>query len=120
MEKKRNIRRGNRMKSIKFHHNWNKKLDCDVFTTIRRHTPPKEIYYRYNEGQIFDVIVDGKSYCQARLYDVQKEVLASLDDRLLFCDTGSLKPYEVFESFGLKPTSKVLVLTFIREGTEVS
>jgi len=107
------------VKSIKFKHNWNHKLDCDVFTTIRRHTQATEEYYlNCLVGEEFDVLVNGVTYCYARLENMYCDRLMNIPNAMLMVDTGAytvFEAYEVFKEFGLSGDSQVIVLTFIRK-----
>ena len=103
------------MKNIKFQHNWNRKLDCDVFTTIRRHTQAKEEYYRDSVGEEFEVLLNGVIYCYARLENMYCDRLINSPNAMLMVDTGATSAYsayEVFGRFGLNGDSQVIVLTF--------
>lgn len=109
------------MKNIKFLHNWNRKLDCDVFTTIRRHTKAKEKYYLDSVGEEFDILLNGVTYCYARLENVYTSRLIDLLYPLLRLDTGASSiegAFEVFKRFGLGDDSIVIVLTFNRKREE--
>jgi hypothetical protein len=105
------------MKTIKFQHNWNRKLDCDVFTTIRRHTEEKENYYTHSIGEEFDVSVNGITYCYAKLVHLYCDHLSSTPNALLMVDTGKSNPedaFKVFKDFGLSEHSQIIVLTFVK------
>jgi hypothetical protein len=104
--------RGRAMKSIKFQHNWNNKLGCDYFTTIRRFTPDKLEYYKTAVDDEFDVLLNGVSKGHAKLMGWRKSILSDIAPELLICDTGSPKAFDVFRKFGLTLSSEVLVLLF--------
>lgn len=53
--------------TIKFMENWNNKLNCSYFTTIRLYTKEKFNYYTDNLGNKFNVLLQGKKYCKAIL-----------------------------------------------------
>ena len=57
------------MAELKFYQNWNQKLDCDFFTTIRRHTYEKETYYHelQEKEEDIEVTVNGEHHCCARV-----------------------------------------------------
>lgn len=103
---------------IKFIHNWNGKLDLDVFPTIRRWTPDKEAYYRAQIGKTFEVQLGGTFHRSVRLIDVEKvDRLKFVPFGLLAMDTGKTTLegiIEVFRSFGLDWSSPVIILTFAR------
>lgn len=104
------------MKSISFVHNWNKKLDCDVFTTIRSNTDVEKYAYYYKSiGEVFQVLLNGVDYGRAELLGVNATGLGFIGPELLMVDTGTvsvIKALEIFESFGLNSHSPVLVLAF--------
>ncbi|MEM3447727.1 MAG: hypothetical protein QXU98_13310 [Candidatus Parvarchaeota archaeon] len=55
------------MKIIEFDKHY-KKLDCgigNIFTSIRRNVPENE--FKYIPSEIFNVVVNGKSVCKAKL-----------------------------------------------------
>ena len=102
------------MNTIKFQHNWNHKLDCDMFTTIRRFTPDKFEYYFQLVDREFDVLVNGVTYCVATLVGLRKTMLRDVEPELLFTDTGIEKPLELFNDFKLDLGSEVIILMFKR------
>jgi hypothetical protein len=104
------------MPQIKFTHNWNNKLGCDFFTTIRRWTPSKWKYYMTAEGKIFDIVLNKVKFGQAKLVGVSYyEQLHEIDPTIKILDTGTAKYYEeVFKNFGLDRKSKVILLLFAK------
>lgn len=107
------------MKTIKFSHNWNNKLDCDIFTTIRRFTEEKYLYYSQSLGECFNVVLTDLDntdkelvYTKAKLVSVMEEDLREIPLGILILDTGSFEPFKIFEQFKLTPNSKVLQLVF--------
>jgi len=99
---------------IKFSRNWNNKLNQEYFTTIRRLTPIKAEYYLDNLHKVFDVILNGKKYCEARLLCVESIKLGDIPYGLRAVDTGSESPRKVFYKFGIGSETDVIVLTFRR------
>jgi len=101
---------------IKFSHNWNNKLDNNIFTTIRRWTPRKFKYYNDHVFDLFDIELNGKRIGSAILMGVSRkaklEEIDEADPMLLQLDTGSAEPFEVFKMFGVKPKTDVIVLLF--------
>lgn len=101
------------MNQIKYSHNWNNKLNCDVYTSIRKSTPEKKEYYKSNIGNVFDVILNGKLFNQKILWDVFDHEFGSLPLSLITLDTGfsPIDAKELFATFGIKnPEDGVLVL----------
>jgi hypothetical protein len=102
---------------IKFSHNWNNKLDCGVFTTIRNATEEKYNYYKDSRAQVFNVQLKGKGIIKkANLMQVRKMKYALIEYSILAFDTGIIDPVEqlaLFQKFGMKEiTSEMLILTF--------
>jgi len=103
------------MSQIKFSHNWNNKLNCKMFTTIRRHTPEKEIYYRRHIKATLDVILNGEKYSEARLMHVMSYPFKYVDNTVLIQDTGIFIKDDVdalFMKFGISPETNVMILIF--------
>lgn len=109
------------MLKVNFEQNWNKKLDCDIFSTIRMNRPGKEEYYRKNEGNVFEVYVGDKKVCNAELMGIKVQTYSKLIDQdsvLLVIDTG--KPYTeavaLINSFykNIRPDQEFLILVFRR------
>ena len=106
------------MNTIKFSHNWNNKLNNDIFTTIRNHTPEKELHYMSQIGNRLSVELNKKKFREARLIDVDVKEYVEIDIALLRLDTGIqyIKEIEkVFIKFGMKDyLSDMLILTFAK------
>ena len=75
------------MESIKFNHNWNNKLDCKCFTTVRLKYDAK-----YFVGAKFSVDFKGKFF-YVIVRDVRHFMLKDLDLFTAMLDTG----YSTFE-----------------------
>lgn len=86
---------------IKFAKNWNNKLDCPFFTTIRN--VEKSNYYELRVGERFDVLLNGKKHCVALLKDVNildfKDVTTP---EIFVIDTGEMNYMDLFKKFKLK------------------
>ena len=106
------------MNTIKFSHNWNNKLNNDIFTTIRNHTLEKEKYYRKQIGEIFEVELQEKKTGEARLMKVEVKEYIEIDFNLLMLDTGMTnlrKITKLFLDFGMEDyMSDMLILTFAK------
>lgn len=75
------------MDRITFSYNWNNKLDCNCFTTLRKHVPS-----RFQSGKLFEVWFHGKPRCQVEVLDVKIITVDSLNSWIAYLDTGySLK-----------------------------
>jgi hypothetical protein len=98
---------------IKFSHNWNSKLSGDFFTTIRN--ADKYSYYQLREGEIFDVVLDGKHFCQALLKDVSLKRFEDMTPELLVLDTGTTDYKELFEKFHVKDICTLLLFQRVKK-----
>jgi hypothetical protein len=105
---------GGEMNTIKFSHNWNNKLECDMFTTIRKHTPDKHKYYTSEIGKEFRIMLNDLYQGMTVLDDV---ICARFDDiyyLLVEMDTGMKyhKAVGLFKSFGITEDTEVMILLF--------
>lgn len=75
------------METLEFTTNWNHKLDCDYFTTIRLENPKK-----YFKGHDFKILLHqkGKQVVKgvATVVEIRNTFIVSLDDYTCFLDTG--------------------------------
>jgi hypothetical protein len=77
------------MPVIRFAKNWNNKLDCNYFTTIRLYTDEKYKYYIHSLRKEFSVLLKGKKFCRAKLIEVEATDLSSiLIQHLNYTDAG--------------------------------
>lgn len=106
------------MKQIKFSHNWNNKLNNDIFTTIRKSTSEKQKYYNSLIGEQFEVMLKDSARGIATLLTVHEFEYRHIHPILLLLDTGIEDYYKiekVFRKFGMTSvTDKFLILTFWR------
>jgi hypothetical protein len=106
---------------IRFKKNWNNKLSCSAFTTIRRCSEEKMTFYSDNLGEVFDVEVSGIVECAARLIGMRKMLLKDIPEELVIVDTGS-RTYEgavnELAELGIVLGDCVLLLIFYRQGEE--
>lgn len=105
------------MNEINFSKNWNNKLDCDVFTTIRKWTRDKDEFYKNRIDAKFRIILDGEFIGLARLRDRKAFRLDSLPRMLLKLDVGVANKYEIlkiFKELGIYEKDIVTVLLFER------
>lgn len=103
------------MTRIRFIHNWNKKLDNEVFTTIRSWNQEKQDYYEGVLRGKFDVELKGKKRSEAILWDVVVCDYKDIDVAILRVDTGLHKKDEIdslFARFGCYKNDKCILLTF--------
>jgi len=101
---------------INFIQNWNDKLERDFFTTIRKYSDEKYNFYIGNLKKSFDVYLMGEYKRSVTLEHVGVSIrLNQLPSGLLMVDTGLKHPFPLFERFGIKEDSPVIVLTFSKE-----
>ena len=102
------------MNNVKFSHNWNNKLNCNVFTTIRKYTDNKADYYGCNVDGEFAIDLNGVIVGTAILVSVRLETLYKIPAEVIMVDSGldREKAYDLFEKFGIKFGDDCLILTF--------
>jgi hypothetical protein len=71
------------MRVIPFSYNWNKKLDCDAFTTIRIYQPEK-----YVIDETYQIDLNKAEFCKGTIIDIKKFWLKDLNDFIAYLDTG--------------------------------
>ena len=74
------------MREISFSYNWNHKLDCDAFTTIRIWQPEK-----YVMGEAYAIVINSELLSFAKIVEVKKFLLKDLNDWIALIDTGYKK-----------------------------
>ncbi|MFH0806028.1 MAG: hypothetical protein V1901_04085 [Patescibacteria group bacterium] len=113
------------MNKIKFSHNWNNKLNNNIFTTIRKYTEEKYIYYTKALENNFEIIVGYgikdvrpiRNFKTAILKSVERRYYEDIPYGLLFTDTGMTSREEIkelFRKFGIILGTEVIILTFVR------
>lgn len=80
------------MQKLEFSYNWNKKLDCKAFTTIRLYNPD-----RYFVGQQFELTLKGIVIGKAKVVAVKSFLLSKLTEYMAYIDTG----YSLEECMGI-------------------
>jgi hypothetical protein len=73
----------NNYTDISFSQNWNKKLNCNYFTTIRLTN-----YAKYRPGNQYRIICKGEYIYKAQIIQVINIYLQQLTDYLAYQDTG--------------------------------
>lgn len=73
------------METLDFSHNWNNKLDCDFYTTIRLRNDTK-----YQPSKEYAVKLKSKEHHKARCVAVKHFKLAQINDYIAALDTGYL------------------------------
>lgn len=69
------------MDILKFSYNWNNKLDCKGFTTLR-------LSNRFKPDQEYRIMLKGVRVCDARVVDVKRFLLHEINDWIAYIDTG--------------------------------
>ena len=66
---------------LDFKYNWNNKLDCPYFTTLR-------LSDRFNMFEIIDVTHKGEALCKVRVIAKRSVMLHQINDFIAYIDTG--------------------------------
>lgn len=105
---------------INLDENYNNKLDCPIFTTIRTYTSLKCKIHKNNLYQTHQITLKSKPKIKARLIGVQALKFGHLSRELLRLDTGLVDTSDIsklFAKYGITDChDKVLVLTFENQG----
>ena len=97
------------MPRITFSKNWNNKLNCEYFTTIRKDTG----YHSRFLGKEYDIILNGKPFCKATLdraiqikgmEDSYLDIILKIDTAMTRYDAEML-----FRKFGYSPRDCILL-----------
>lgn len=97
---------------MRFTKNWNNKLHCSYFTTIRKYTTDKYAFYKSQINKEIDVFVGDAVYTKAMLIDIDIAYLNNINKMMKIIDTGTLRYKDVFSNFGLSETDEVLILLY--------
>jgi hypothetical protein len=76
---------------INFSYNWNNKLYCQAYTTLRRYNPN-----RYKIGDTYDIYLNDVYMHKAMLMDIKKMQFHQIDSFVAYIDTG--KDIDEFKS----------------------
>lgn len=74
------------MKTLKFSKNWNNKLECDYFTTIR-------LDASFQIGEEVQVLLKGEHFCFARIKLKKHIHIDKVNDWIGFLDAGHTGDY---------------------------
>lgn len=69
------------MKSIYFNYNWNNKLDCKAFTTMR-------LSGNYNVGDLVEIKLKNKMHSFGKIVDAKCFKLKDINNFIAYLDTG--------------------------------
>jgi len=100
---------------MRFSHNWNNKLDCAVFSTIRKASAWAVTHYSKYLGHVFDIVLHGDKRSEATLIGMKSSPLRDVPDEILWLDTGypsRQSALDVFRTFGVEEDDEVLQLFF--------
>lgn len=109
------------MNQIKFSHNWNNKLNNDIFTTIRSYTQEKFIYYDSKVGEQYGIILNHKVKCNAQLFRIQVKKYIEIPQEVLVLDTGEtdfISIQTIFEKFGMKDINDKMIVLWFKKSTK--
>lgn len=101
------------MRDLDFTYNWNNKLDCTGFTTIR-------VNGNYKVGEIVQVKLNGKPYKRAEIIDKRSFLLHQLTEGTAMIDTGygKIETINIFQKMyknkGLDFTKRPIYLYILR------
>jgi hypothetical protein len=89
------------LKTIKFSKNWNKKLDNEIFTTIRK----KGFYV--NHGDNVAIVLNDKLYKWVTCIGKNEIPFINICGSIIACDTGliGMDAIQTFEQLGINTTS---------------
>ncbi len=71
------------MKEITFSYNWNNKLNCNAFTTLRIEQPNK-----YIVGADYHIVLKKEQIAVARIVNIKSFFLKDLNEFIAYLDTG--------------------------------
>lgn len=91
------------IKSVKFSTNWNRKLDCEIFTTIRKKG------YWINWGDKCAIALNDKVYKWAECIGKTEIPFINICGSIIACDTGLIgaPALEIFERLGINTISEI-------------
>lgn len=70
------------METINFSYNWNNKLQCHYYTTLRINSP------RFRENNMYDIILKGKKIHDGRIIKITLLSLDKINEYIGGLDTG--------------------------------
>ena len=97
---------------MRFTNNWNNKLNCSYFTTIRKYTSQKFKYYESKLNKVDAIYIKNVIFCRAKLVRIDICKLSEINIMLKIIDTGTSEYLKVFDWFGLKDDDKVMLLLY--------
>lgn len=103
------------MQYIKFAKNWNNKLGCEVFSTIRKADGHKREWYASGHKKVWQIIQSDVVVGYARLEELVFLPEHELSRELKILDTGILDDDErvrLWQKLGIVPEEEVAFLIF--------
>lgn len=76
-----------KLEIINFSHNWNKKLDCTAFTTIRL-----ENNLKYKKGSVYEIHLKKVLHKKAMILEIKTMYLNDINEYIANLDTGYSSP----------------------------
>lgn len=100
------------MTQIKFLHNWNNKLNCTIFSTIRK----SKDYWVNQQNKPIEIILNDVSMGDAILYKIITVKFKDIRPATIEIDTGMefSKAIKLFKNFGIVSDTHVDILYFTR------
>lgn len=97
------------LKTIKFSTNWNKKLDCEIFTTIRKKG------YWINYGDQAAIELNGKVYKWVTCIGKKEIPFINICGSTIACDLGLIgaPALQIFENLGINTISETEQCTLL-------
>lgn len=97
------------LKTIKFSTNWNKKLDCEIFTTIRKKG------YWINWGDKAAIVLNDKVYKWVTCIGKTEIPFINICGATIACDTGLIgaEALQLFERLGINTISETEQCTLL-------
>ena len=86
-------------KNLKFSYNWNNKLNCKAWTTLRKRTD------KYKVGELYDVYLKNQYMGKAELISITKTSSPKLNAYVCYLDTG----------YGVAQTQQILKRMYKRD-----
>ena len=102
------------MTQIKFSHNWNNKLNCTIFSTIRK----SKDYWYTQQNKPIEIMLNGVSMGTATLYKLIVLKFKDIRPATIEIDTGMEynKALKLFKNFGIEKDTLVEILYFTKNG----
>lgn len=107
---------------ITFTHNWNNKLDCTAFTTLRLHNPKKYIIGEVKEIWISQPNKQWKQLFRAKIEDVKTFHLEKMNEYIARLDTGYSRAecINIIRKMYKQQNPKMDLILLVKQGNDLS